>query len=183
MSLLTYAFDHQRYWIDAPKRGLAGLHSDTSLTRVADLRDWFHKPVWRPAALPPGVAAPRARFVLFLDDICDGPGEPLAQRLLGAGHEVVRVVRGPSFQNLGKHYAINPAERSDYEALLDELRGASFVAEHFVHLWLARGGERNPSADKVLEEAKVLGFYSLLFLAQALGQSDPEVAVRLSAVT
>jgi acyl transferase domain-containing protein len=182
LSLPTYAFDHQRYWIDAPKRGLAGLHSDTSLTRVADLRDWFHKPVWRPAVLPPGVAAPRTRFVLFLDD--DGPGEPLAQRLLNAGHEVVRVVRGPSFQSLGKlHYALNPAERSDYEALLEELRAGGFVAEHFVHLWLARGGKRNPSADKALEEAKVLGFYSLLFLAQALGQSDPEAPVRLTVVT
>jgi acyl transferase domain-containing protein/thioesterase domain-containing protein len=182
LSLPAYAFDHQRYFIDPPKRGVSGLASDVSLTRIADLRDWFHRPTWRPAPLPLGSAGPPQRVVLLLDE--DGPGEALALALAARGCEVARVVRGPSFLSAGKHrYAVNPGERGDFETLLEELRSAEFAPDHFVHLWLARGRKSHESSAKALEEAEVLGFFALLSLAQALAQFDPDVAVRLTVVT
>ncbi|HLU39636.1 MAG TPA: SDR family NAD(P)-dependent oxidoreductase [Planctomycetota bacterium] len=181
LSLPTYAFDRQRYWIEPGSRVLAASTADVSLTRIADLRDWFHRPVWRPSDLPPASAVARGRFVLFLDD--DGPGAALAELLAAQGHEVARVVRGPAFQAVGKlRWMVNPAERGDYDALLEALRVAGFAAQHFVHLWLARGDRGGDPAHR-LETAEVLGFYSLLSLAQALAQTDPDAAVRLTVVT
>ncbi len=181
LSLPTYAFDHQRYFIEAPKRGVSGLASDVSLTRIADLRDWFQRPMWRPAPLPLGVAAPQ-RFVLFLDE--DGPGSALAAALAARGCEIVRVVRGPSFLSAGKNlYAVNPGERGDFDALLEALESEGFVPDHFVHLWLARSEARPESSARALEQAEVLGFFALLSLAQALAHADPDVALRLTVVT
>ncbi len=182
LSLPTYAFDHQRYFIEPGKRALAGLNTDLSLTRIGDVRDWFHRPSWHPSALPPGGVAASTRFVLFLDE--DGPGEALAEKLGTRGHQVVRVMRGPSFQSVGKQrYVLNPAERSDYDALLEELARIEFVPEHFVHLWLARGKASHESAAKALETSEVVGFYALLSLAQALAQQDPDGKLRLTVVT
>src|SRR5690606_27964713 len=110
LSLPTYAFDRQRYWIEPGSRVLAASTADVSLTRIADLRDWFHRPVWRPSDLPPASAVARGRFVLFLDD--DGPGAALAELLAAQGHEVARVVRGPAVQAVGKlRCMVNPAGR------------------------------------------------------------------------
>jgi acyl transferase domain-containing protein/thioesterase domain-containing protein/acyl carrier protein len=182
LSLPTYAFDHQRYFIEPPRRGLAGLASDVSLTRIPDLRDWFHRPSWHAAPLPLGSIAEPRRFVLFMDE--DGPGEALASALAARGHRVARVLRGPSFLDSGNlRYAVNPAERGDFDVLLEELRGADFAPDHFVHLWLLRGHKSFESADKALEEAEVLGFFALLSLAQALAQADSETSARLSVVT
>ncbi|MEZ5964293.1 MAG: SDR family NAD(P)-dependent oxidoreductase [Planctomycetota bacterium] len=182
LSLPTYAFDHQRYWIEPGQRGVAGLDNDLTLTRIQDVGDWFHRPAWRPSARPPAPPAARARYVLLLDE--DGPGEALAQALASAGHDVVRVLRGPSFQNLGRwRYALNPAERGDYDALLEELEQIEFPLEHVVHTWLARGHRSSDDPRQALEESEVLGFYSLLSLGQALAQADPDDSVRLTVVT
>src|SRR5690606_37315157 len=106
-----------------------------------------------------------------------------AELLTAQGHEVARVVRGPAFQAVGKlRWMVNPAERGDYDALLEALRVAGFAAQHFVHLWLARGDRGGDPAHR-LETAEVLGFYSLLSLAQALAQTDADAAVRLTVVT
>jgi len=182
LSLPTYAFDHQRYWIEPGARGVAGLERDSSLTRIRDLADWFVRPSWRPAALPPAAVPARQRFVLLLDE--DGPGEALAQALGAGGHDVVRVQRGPAFAALGRwRYALNPAERGDYDALLEELASIDFRAGHFVHLWLARGRRSSDDPAKALEESEVLGFFALLSLAQALAQADPDANLRLTVVT
>jgi acyl transferase domain-containing protein/thioesterase domain-containing protein/acyl carrier protein len=181
LSLPAYAFDHQRYFIEPGQHGVAGLHSDTTLTRINDVRDWFHRPSFKPTPLPPGSVASQQRFVLFLDD--DGPGEALAQALSARGHAVVRVQRGPSFQIAGKQrYLLNPADPDDYVALLAELAQIEFTPDHFVHLWLARG-RASVGPELAIEEAEILGFYTLLSLAQALVQQDAEGKVRLTVVT
>ena len=73
---------------------------------------------------------------------------------------------GHEYQREGeKHYVIKDESREEYERLLEELDEQGWRAERVVHLW-------SVTAQRVveLERMQERGFYSLLFLAQALGK-------------
>ena len=82
-------------------------------------------------------------------------------------------------------YTIRPGVRDDYDALLADLTKRKISPRRIVHLWSVRDGSSQPS----LEDKLDLSFYSLLFLAQAMGEqdmSDIDIAVvsdRLHSVT
>jgi NAD(P)-dependent dehydrogenase (short-subunit alcohol dehydrogenase family) len=147
--------------------------------------DWFHVPTWkrsRSAAsltVAPG-STPPASCLVFLDRT--GVGERLASQLAAAGHRVVTVEESSGFAALGPdRYAIAPAARRDYTALVDALRASNRMPDTIAHLWsitreLARDTGRT-------EEIAARGFYSLLFLAQALGETAGTTPLRLVAVS
>jgi NAD(P)-dependent dehydrogenase (short-subunit alcohol dehydrogenase family) len=67
-------------------------------------------------------------------------------------------------------YTLNPQQRNDYDALLDELLAQHKLPSRIVHFWsVAPVGEKESGFEGV-EKAQDIGFYSLLFLAQALGR-------------
>src|SRR5258708_38459993 len=82
----------------------------------------------------------------------------------------VRVAEGESWSRGPAGFTVAPGRREDYEALLAAL-GRN--PEHVLHLWNVTAGMAGASqGDAALDR----GFYSLAFLAQALGQrraSDP----------
>ena len=89
------------------------------------------------------------------------------------------MVPGKSFARLGSdEYAIQPGVRDDYDALFGELQKRGDAPEKILHLWSVCG--RSPLAS--LEEALNLSFYSLLFLAQVLGEQDL-LALRIGVVS
>jgi thioesterase domain-containing protein/NAD(P)-dependent dehydrogenase (short-subunit alcohol dehydrogenase family) len=180
--LPTYAFDHQRCWIEPGKHGFAGETSDGSLTRIQDVKGWFSEPVWQRTALPPPQRGSAAmKFLLFADE--EGLVELLAEQLVRQGHDVVTVSRGPAFTELGRGaFGINPAERADYARLLEELAERRGPPDCIVHGWTVRGGKARELRASV-DEMQVLGFYSLLFLFQALAEVEPDVAVKVVSLT
>jgi acyl transferase domain-containing protein/acyl-CoA synthetase (AMP-forming)/AMP-acid ligase II/acyl carrier protein len=177
LSLPTYPFERQRYWLDiAPPVGEASVLVGPGVKRP-DPADWYFLPVWRPVpaagpALP--LAQGRAWLVFLAPDA--GLGEALLRRLRQEGQRAVGVFPGERFGRSGEDlYAIDPGSREDYQALLAELRGRGPLPDHIVHLWGVTGaGGRGQTANG---EPQRLGFYSLLYLAQALiGAGLPEPA-------
>ena len=182
--LPTYPFERQRYWIDARHTPLAdGPRSLAPEGKKADIADWFYRPTWRSSEPPLGgpgePGGDDSRWLVFADEC--GLGPRLAQSLVEGGRRVISVTPGERFARRGKGtYAIRPGEAADYEALLRDLSAEGAVPDRIAHLW---GVTRLADAAPSLERSQDLGFFSLVFLAQALGSQSVDKEVGLTVVT
>jgi len=173
VALPTYPFERQRYWVER-RLGADGYVRHGPLHKKPDQDDWFYVPSWKRTGLPqpfePGQQAERrSGWLLFLDT--QGLGATLAQQLEQAGQDVVTVLAETKFARLGERsYALDPRQRTDYVALLADLGARGLRPARVVHFWSV-----GSSVDS-FEQAQFRGFYSLIFLAQALDQhhdADP----------
>jgi acyl transferase domain-containing protein len=182
--LPTYPFERKRYWIDASAQPLASNIPDALhiTTKKPDIADWFYRPTWRSSVRPREeerrLAEDGSCWLLFADEC--GLGARLAQRLEQKGRRVVQVAPGPGFARREESaFVIRPEGAADYEAVLRELRAEGAVPDRIVHLWSVTRRAPAPS----LERSQDLGFYSLMFLAQALGSQHAGREVSLTVVT
>jgi acyl transferase domain-containing protein len=185
VALPTYPFERQRYWVDPPEiddagRAAAPAAGHVTLDKRADVAEWTYVPVWNEAALAAADQAelPAGRALVFRD--AAGLGALVAERLRAAGRDVVEVVPGPAFaRGDAGVVTLDPRRPQDYTALLQAAPGGG-VPALVLHLWsldpLAPG-------DEGFERAQDLGFYSLLFLAQALGRAGVGDGVRVEVVS
>ncbi|HSS78378.1 MAG TPA: amino acid adenylation domain-containing protein, partial [Thermoanaerobaculia bacterium] len=164
LALPTYPFERRRYWVDPlPKDAVRKPKG-----RRNDPADWFYAPVWKQSRLPEAVPAeiasevPAAGSWLVFVDPC-GLGEIMAERLEAGGRSVVRVAAGESFSRGPAGFTVSPGRRADYDALLDAL---GRTPTHVLHLWNVTDGPTD--VDAALDR----GFFSLVFLAQALGRQS-----------
>jgi acyl transferase domain-containing protein/acyl carrier protein len=169
--LPTYPFERQRFWVEADSHGGEG-PSEEALSKRPDVADWFYVPTWRrtaPLELSRDKQTMEKSCWILFNDEC-GLGNRLAQRLEHSGHEFVTVSMGPRFVRQGERsYEINPREREDYQTLFAELRTRGMMPDRIVHLWSVTPQLDGMSTD-AYEETQARGFYSLLYLAQALGE-------------
>ena len=56
VSLPTYPFERQRYWIDGASAG-ASAGPRASLSKRPDIADWFYVPAWKSSVPPPPVTS------------------------------------------------------------------------------------------------------------------------------
>lgn len=175
--LPTYSFQRQRYWIDAPPLDDLRLAQAQSLSKKDDIADWFYVPVWKQSTssirawqTPSSANEDKARnYLLFTDEW--GLGSRLARRLRAEGGNVNTVRMGSDFRRVGAgDYSIDPQQREHYEELLRELRTRDQTPEIIVHLWNVTAGDPVSSAVDWLDQSQQSSFYSLLYLAQALGE-------------
>jgi acyl transferase domain-containing protein/acyl carrier protein len=185
--LPTYPFERQRYWIEPPKNtGTVNLDREGLEPRLA-IRDWFHIPSWKrvvpPVSFEAGklIAQPQC-WLVFLDEC--GIGSQILERLQGENQDVIVVKNGKQFGRLNQQeYTINPEKRDDYDTLLRELCTLNKIPKTIVHFWNITSHEREPSGLEGWEQTQVLGFYSLLFLAQAIGEQNITDSLRIDVVS
>ncbi|KOP26849.1 hypothetical protein AMR41_08275 [Hapalosiphon sp. MRB220] len=180
--LPTYPFERQRYWIEPKKYADTATFNDISLHKKPDIADWFYIPSWKRSILPVktkftpslqerDITKEKLCWLVFID-AC-GLGSQLVKQLEQNSQDVTTVMLGEQFTRHGESvYTINPRKRDDYDALLKELHALNKAPKTIVHLWSV-----TPNADTSLEieffeKSQYLGFYSLLFLAQALGEQN-----------
>lgn len=172
LSLPTYPFERQRYWIDPPQAGQTSVNLLATSQRKSDPADWFYYPVWQ-QVMPPvsdsKLEEKTACWLLFLDEW--GIGTQLAQRLETEHQKVILVETGAEFrQHCPGRYTLNPRSREDYQALFQDLKAREQLPDQIVHLWSLSALENSQSGLELFSEMQHLGFYSLLFLTQALSQ-------------
>jgi acyl transferase domain-containing protein/NADPH:quinone reductase-like Zn-dependent oxidoreductase/acyl carrier protein len=181
--LPTYPFDRQSYWVQRKEVALpapvaAGVAKPFG--KQADLADWFYAPAWRPTALAPNATAGGPEW-LVLADASDWR-DALMSQIAAAGGRVTVVETGADFAatETGR-FTVNPTNASDFIALLAALRADGRFPSQIVHGWSLQPTPGDALA--AFADTQAQGFYSLLFLAQALGEENLTAAVRLGVVT
>ncbi len=181
VSLPTYPFERQRYWIDSlPSRTQEKRTPTAPQGKRSDVGDWFYVPGWEKSSLP---AQPAQRqvssrpWLVFVD--AAGMGEQIAIRLEQEGNTVVRVQIGEQFAWVAERlFTIRPHIAADYIALLKALQSSAHLPGTIVHCWSIFQSSAGASQTDIFKLSQERGLYSLLFLAQALGSrvSDEDEA-------
>ena len=135
-------------------------------TRIAD---WFYIPSWkRSVSAPPArEISGRRSWLVFIDDC--GLGAKLVERLKQHGHDVITVTAGSEFRILSEtEFSLTPGQRDHYDTLLGQIPAPARTPTTVVHLWSLTPPAPTEPGLQSLNQGQDLGFYSLLFLAQAL---------------
>lgn len=188
LSVPTYPFERQRYWIEPQLLTASNPKPQEQLGKQPDIADWFYVPVWKqstPLLEVPDVASETEQkfcWLVFVDE--SGVGSRLIQRLQQLGQDAIAVRMGEQFTQISDIlYTINPRQRDDYDALFRTLRTLDKIPQRIAHLWNIT---TNPETDLGLDDLETiqdLGFYSLLFLTQAIGLQGITDAVQLLIAT
>src|SRR5204863_265568 len=184
LPLPGYPFERERYWIDATEH-MTSTPANAS-PKKPDIADWFYTPSWKmaPPAQTLHLQAPArqpSQWLLFED--AQGLGRRLADQLALKGEEAVLVREGNDFAQTGANaYEINPREVSQYHDLLKKLCSCGKPPEKVIHLWCVAPGEPESEVD-TFDRFQDIGFYSLLYLAQAMIGQKITTPVQIAAVT
>lgn len=179
LSLPTYAFEPTRYWVDPPTAGeVEEAHDDGPLTKQVKLSDWFYSPVWHQTCPRDLESLGLGGCWLVLHEE-QGFGRKLADRLVAAGADVVRVYPAERFAAREDGYELAPGSAADFSALVAELTSRAFMPQFVVHTWcLAAPGQIEP-----IDACKDKAFYSQMFLASALAVVERDRHLRFCVVS
>ncbi|HID99343.1 MAG TPA: amino acid adenylation domain-containing protein, partial [Thiotrichaceae bacterium] len=189
LPLPTYPFERQGYWIAPPTQDAqisqaVSINEKTDIAKKSDIADWFYRPAWK-ESVPPALlleSIDLASCLVFLDTC--GLGSQLVKALEHAGQEVITVKIGAEFTQLSDHdYTLNPEQQDDYEALIKALRTHNTLPKTIVHLWGVTPNDHKAFAVEGIDESQVFGFYSLLFLTQALGKQNVTDDIQIAVVS
>jgi acyl transferase domain-containing protein/acyl carrier protein len=173
--LPTYPFERQRYWIEAEIQTQVS-DIESKQDKKPNISDWFYIPSWKRVPLVKTTDITFGYSLIFVDEY--GVGSQLAQQLQQLGQEVITVKVGEKFAQLDSNtYAINPAQADDYQNLLQQLQEQEKTPDKITHLW-----SFTQSQTLSWETTQNLGFYSLIYLAQAIGQQQISDAIQLCVI-
>ncbi len=183
--LPTYPFQRKTYYIEPGKAAQA--EAEAPPARIDDLAHWGWRPHWRPRAAEADAdalaEAPRETWLMFLDDA--GLGLAAARALQGAGHRVVTVRTGDAFGRDGElGYVLAPERgREGYDLLLRDLVARGHAPSRIAHFWLVTAAETFRAGSSFFHRNVEQGFYSLMFLAQAMAEENLPRPIHITAFT
>jgi acyl transferase domain-containing protein len=213
LPLPTYPFERQRYWLESTasqesleqnssshpvenQRYSIELDSSStletawqrSLDKKPNIADWFYIPVWK-QSMPleffqaEELTKQKLHCLVFVDSY--GVGAEFAKRLEQQDQDVITVQMGEQFSKLNdRMYVINPQQPDDYDVLLQELKNQDFKPNAIAHFWSVTPNDTLLNNEpELLEDLQYLDFYSLLFLAQAIGRQNISDSLKLIVVT
>jgi acyl transferase domain-containing protein/thioesterase domain-containing protein/acyl carrier protein len=187
ISLPTYAFDHQRHWIEPgilpqhqPQEHREAAPPATSpVTRLPSYDDWFLVPQWARAPAPAANPQPGQRWLVF-GNHSKLTGDIVA-RVTRDGGSVTLVHRGQDFaRERDGSFRIAPAEAQHYGRLLAALEQSAMLPDHILHLWSM---DTMPGGARMQLAGQVLAFDSLVNTAKAIQELDLAVPLCLTIVT
>ncbi|HVE65431.1 MAG TPA: SDR family NAD(P)-dependent oxidoreductase, partial [Thermoanaerobaculia bacterium] len=180
--LPTYPFERQRHWIEPAPRSEKPQARFRPDEKLSDIGEWTYVPSWRRGAVSaPGPDAPVGPWLLFGDNY--GLGTAIAARLTQCGARVTTVVKGKEFSRIDPgQLVLNPDSREDYQRLVRELKTAGSFPLRILHLWSVALDDERPDSPETLADGQASGFYSLVYLAQALAENAIHESVSIGVV-
>ncbi|MAE65563.1 MAG: hypothetical protein CMJ18_14935 [Phycisphaeraceae bacterium] len=187
--LPTYPFERRRYWIDPATESSPPASVASPQHREVD--DWCSVPSWKRSIsaelLPRTDAIDEPESWLVFSDGTE-LNTTIVDELDARGCRVTVVLSGAESGLFRENdtddsfrYRIGPDRPEDYAALLSELRRLERFPQGIVHAWHDPSSETaDPGA---IGAIRYKAFYSLIHLAQAIGeQTDPGV-IRFELIT
>jgi phthiocerol/phenolphthiocerol synthesis type-I polyketide synthase E len=158
VSLPTYPFDRQSYWVGPrPDRSLADYEPRDTAT-------WFSRPVWREAPPSGGDRAALAGSRILVLDEGTGLGGAVAEQLRAVDARPVVVVQGARFERTADdRYAVDPADPEGFGCLAAELGAAESRLAGVVDCWAAA-----PPGATDFDRAAITGVLAPMRLVHAL---------------
>jgi amino acid adenylation domain-containing protein len=185
VSLPTYPFQRQRFWLDVPEGAGDVRESKPLPTERLGSDQWFYMPSWkRTMPRPPLDGASLSRrglcWLVFADET--GLASQFAAELERHGQTVVSVRTELTFARLGAStYQLDPRRREDYLRLIDEMAAEGRMPQRVAHFWCVSDDADAPLSADSFERSQWRGFFSLISLAQALSArtltEDVEICV------
>ena len=181
--LPTYPFQRATYYIEPGKD-----HAPAASLpmRQENMADWGYAPVWKRACpdCPADLAsADRHDWLIFEDET--GLAARVAARLRALGHRVTSVRAGDAFARDGADSFVLPPEqgRAGYDALIRTLIAEGRAPDRIAHFWLVTAREAYRPGSSFFHRNLEQGFFSLLFLAQAIGDEGLPTPLHITALT
>ncbi len=186
--LPTYAFQRSPYFIE-PGAGAIDAGS-SELLRTDDIGEWGYRSVWRHRLADCAVDvefalddAAKQTWLVFVDEA--GLASRTVARLRSAGQTVVEVFSGDAFSRSGdSQYVLAPERgREGYEQLVQDLVARGLAPSRIAHFWLVTKKETYRPGSSFFHRNIEQGFYSLLFLAQAISAENLPMPLHMTVVT
>ena len=186
--LPTYPFDRREYFI-APAKPSAEVVSATP-ARIEDVADMGTRLSWvaRSAAIDFDIdseleEAAKETWLIFADQ--SGIAAPAIARLRAAGQKVIEVQAGDTFRRRTDSAYSLPTERGreGYDQLIQDLVHRGTVPTRIAHFWLASGEEKFRPGSNAFQAHMEQGFYSLMFLGQAIAAEGLAGPMHLTIIT
>jgi acyl transferase domain-containing protein/acyl carrier protein len=179
LSLPTYPFEERRHWIEWRRTLETTDKRAKTFSKRAVVADWLYMPVWKQSPplhrLEPGdLSDQKLHYLAFVDEC--GLGLGVVKRLEEEGQPVVTVTMGSFARLSDTSFQIDPRDPHDYTQLLMELEGGNQAPNKILHFWNLTRAQRIASTSQELDKECHLGFYSLVYLAMAIGKmgrTDP----------
>jgi acyl transferase domain-containing protein/acyl carrier protein len=190
VSVVGYGFAGQRYWIEGRGKVEGGERGEARGKR-SEVGEWYYERSWQrrrgarrgeeEVEADEGKGG-RKRWLVLKDE--EGIGEEVVRGLAARGEEVVEVRRGERYEEEeGKGYRLRSGAWEDYEELVKELQRRGFEADEVVHLWSVTGEAEAAVGLEFFRRMQERGFYSLLFLAQAIANQKISKRVNIWVVS
>ncbi|MEM9193364.1 MAG: type I polyketide synthase, partial [Myxococcota bacterium] len=179
VSLPTYAFQHQPYFIEPGQHAPV---AETEAARIDRVEDWGSEPFWTRHYPELGTTEAHT-WLFFMDDL--GVGESLARRLQDRGDNVVRVFPGDAYgRKSPTAFTLSPERGAEgYETLIRELVQSGYAPDRIVHGWLLTAAETFRPGSSFFHRNLERGFYSLFFLGKALQDDSVPRPLHLTVLT
>ena len=185
VALPAYPFERQEYWFERDAPASQERATGSAEPESAGIDGWFYAPTWEraPDAGALGYPAPEQAesWLVFTDRW--GGGTAFRRMLEGRGTRIHVARFGRGFRRgQGGSYEIDPSHAGDYLSLFREIKGTIAGRLNIVHLGcLTPDGERGDCAS--ISRNQDFGFFSLLYIAQAIAGSGISAPVRIGIVS
>lgn len=171
--LPTYPFERQHYWVESEVQSQLSGKGENNLGKKSNITDWFYIPSWKRVPIIKTKDITSNCSLIFVDEY--GIGSKIVQIFQNLGQDVITVKVGDAFNQLDNNtYIINSKQADDYYQLLRQLQKEGKVPNTIIHLWSV-----TQSQNLSWETIQNLGFYSLVYLAQAIGQQQISDKIQL----
>lgn len=187
LRLPSYAWERQRYWIDAPQPSTAGI-DEIENTRRHDVATWGSRVQWvhteipraaSPVTLTPGTeSAVNARVLLYRDTA--GLADALHAEFTGRGYECITVSSGAAFAHSGNDFTVVAGADADHDRMVRAILQNGAFPSTVVFTWGVTADDVNDSA---LTHTLEHGYLTLAALAKAISSAEVDAPVVLNVVT
>lgn len=171
ISLPTYPFERQSYWIKAEAQAARPpvlndrIHEDGK-HGAHSIHDWLYVPAWQRADIGGGEdfhAEPADGYLILADE--HPFNTALIAHLTGPGINPVMVSAGQAFRRTDERsYTVCPGKQRDFDQLFQALADANKTITHIFHLWSLSAIDAADTGQESLDR----NFNSLLNLAKSL---------------
>ncbi|OUZ10205.1 polyketide synthase [Bacillus pumilus] len=182
VSLPTYPFERKRYWIEAGKPASPQLSAPKE-TKKKEMEEWFYLPSWEQQPLKPVFEEETEEQTWLIFREQDAFQELFTHSFKQKGIKVISVTKGEAYQEQDQSFTINPAEGQHYRNLLDSLSNRGINIQRILHLWEAAKEDENSNRQAAFQAHIEKGYYSLIFLSQAVAAQKNIRECRLFTIT